>query len=65
MSDKSNDQIYQFDGAHWVAVTGYNSSTGKYIVNDPLSQIGAIEVSESELRKYANGNGHLGIAVYR
>lgn len=60
----SNDQVYKFDGGHWVTVSGYNQQTGKYIVNDPLSQIGAIEVTEQELYSYNQANGGLGIGVF-
>jgi hypothetical protein len=61
----SADQVYPFDGGHWVTVSGYDSKTGHYIVNDPLSQIGPIYVSEQELRAYNTSHGNLGIAVFR
>lgn len=61
----SADQVYPFDGGHWVTVSGYDSATGHYIVNDPLSQIGPIYVSEAELRSYNQAHGNLGIAVFR
>lgn len=62
----SNDQVYHFDGGHWVTISGYDSSTGYFIVNDPLSQIGPIYASAQELQTYFNtANGRLGIAVYR
>ncbi len=60
-----SDQVYPFDGGHWVTVSGYDSATGHYIVNDPLSQIGPIYVSEAELKKYNSAHGNLGIAVFR
>lgn len=59
------DQVYPFDGGHWVTVSGYDPSTGHYIVNDPLSQIGPIYVSEAELKSYNQSHGNLGIAVFR
>ncbi|MCW2960502.1 MAG: hypothetical protein JWM25_506 [Thermoleophilia bacterium] len=59
------DQVYPFDGGHWVTVSGYDAATGHYIVNDPLSQIGPIYVSEAELRGYNQAHGNLGIAVFR
>jgi hypothetical protein len=59
------DQVYPFDGGHWVTVSGYDPSSGKYIVNDPLSQIGPIYVTEAELRSYNQAHGNLGIAVFR
>lgn len=61
----TNDQVYNFNGGHWVTVSGYDSQTGNYIVNDPLSQIGPIEVSEAELANYTAHNSGLGIAVYK
>ena len=59
------DQVYPFDGGHWVTVSGFDSATGHYIVNDPLSQIGPIYVSEAELKNYNSAHGNLGIAVFR
>lgn len=59
------DQVYPFDGGHWVTVSGYDEATGHYIVNDPLSQIGPIYVSEAELKNYNQAHGNLGIAVFR
>lgn len=59
----SSDQIYTFDGGHWVTLSGYDQASGKYIVNDPLSQIGPIYVSAEEVGSYLSGNGNLGIAV--
>ncbi|MCW2956675.1 MAG: hypothetical protein JWO69_1544 [Thermoleophilia bacterium] len=61
----SSDQVFPFDGGHWVTVSGYDAATGHYIVNDPLSQIGPIYVSEAELRSYNKAHGNLGIAVFR
>lgn len=61
----SADQVYPFDGGHWVTVSGYDQKTGYFIVNDPLSQIGPIYVSEQELRAYNASHGQLGIAVFR
>ena len=61
----SNDQVYKFNGGHWVTVSGYDSATGHFIVNDPLSQIGPIYVSEAELKGYNQAHGNLGIAVFR
>jgi hypothetical protein len=61
----SQSQVYGFDGGHWVTVSGYDAATGHYIVNDPLSQIGPIYVSEAELRNFNTAHGNLGIAVFR
>jgi hypothetical protein len=60
-----SDQVYPFNGGHWVTVSGYDQATGHYIVNDPLSQIGPIYVSEAELKSYNQAHGNLGIAVFR
>lgn len=60
----SRDQVYPFDGGHWVVVSGYDVKTGYYVVNDPLSTIGPIYVSKAELQTYFSRNGGLGIAVY-
>jgi hypothetical protein len=60
-----SDQVYPFNGGHWVTVSGYDPGTGHYIVNDPLSQIGPIYVSEAELKSYNQAHGNLGIAVFR
>jgi hypothetical protein len=61
----TQDQVYPFNGGHWVTVSGYDPGTGHYIVNDPLSQIGPIYVSEAELKGYNQSHGNLGIAVFR
>jgi hypothetical protein len=61
----NSSQVYPFDGGHWVTVSGYNSSTGNYIVNDPLSAVGPIEVTKTELQSYFSRDGGLGIAVYK
>lgn len=61
----SADQVQPFDGGHWVTVSGYDNATGHYIVNDPLSQVGPIYVSEAELASYNQAHGKLGIAVFR
>lgn len=60
----SGNQVYPFNGGHWVTVSGYDSSKRQYIVNDPLSAIGPIYVPESELASYFSKGG-LGIGVYR
>lgn len=59
------NQVYPYNGGHWVTVSGYNSQTGNYVVNDPLSAVGPIEVSQAELQQYFSKDGGLGIAVYR
>lgn len=61
----SSDQVYPFNGGHWVTVSGFDEASGNFIVNDPLSQIGPIYVSETELKSYNNAHGKLGIAVFK
>lgn len=61
----NNADVQHFDGGHWVTVSGYDAKTGFFIVNDPLSQIGPIYVSEQELKNYNSAHGKLGIAVFR
>jgi hypothetical protein len=61
----NSNQVYPFDGGHWVTVSGYDPKSGYYIVNDPLSQIGPLYVSAAELNSYTSAHGHLGIAVFR
>jgi hypothetical protein len=61
----SKDQVYPFDGGHWVTVSGRDEKTGFWVVNDPLSQIGPILVSRTELANYMNSHGGLGIGVFK
>lgn len=61
----SKDQVYPFDGGHWVTVSGYDEKSGHWVVNDPLSQIGPILVSRAELANYMNSHGGLGIGVFK
>lgn len=60
-SHYSASQMTPYDGAHWIVVSGMDTRTGKYIVNDPLSKIGPIKVSPSQLEAYRGGS--MGIAV--
>jgi hypothetical protein len=50
-----------YDGAHWIVVSGYDKATHKYIINDPLSKIGAVKVSKAQLEAYRGGS--MGIEV--
>lgn len=57
----SASQMTPYDGAHWIVVTGIDSASGKYIINDPLSKAGPVKVSAKELEAYRGGS--LGIVV--
>lgn len=54
-------EMHPFDGSHWMVVSGYDKSTGKFIVNDPLSKVGPVQVTPAELEAYRGGS--LGIEV--
>jgi len=45
-----------YKDGHYVTVSGYNSETGKYIVNDPTGK-GPVEVSRDDLMNYAAAEG--------
>jgi hypothetical protein len=57
----SASQMLPFDGAHWIVVSGYDTATKQFIINDPLSRIGAVKVSARQLEAYRGGS--LGIEV--
>ena len=59
----SDKQLSPYDGAHWIAVTGLDQATGKFIINDPLSKVGPLKVSRAQLEAYRGGS--LGIEVSR
>ncbi|MBC7644683.1 MAG: hypothetical protein H7123_06125, partial [Thermoleophilia bacterium] len=45
------------------AVTGIDQRTGKFIINDPLSSVGPVEVTDAQLDAYRGGS--MGITVSR
>lgn len=55
--DRGSDNSYAPGGAtaHIVAVTGYNSETGKFVVNDP-ARLTPIEVDGQTLEYFMSGN---------
>lgn len=57
----SASQMTPYDGAHWVVVSGIDESSGKFIVNDPLSKIGPVKVTPTQLEAYRGGS--IGIEV--
>lgn len=59
-------QYNQFNGDHVILVTGKQGSN--YIIDDPLSNIGALEVTPQQLQAFINDNNiglHGGVAVSR
>ena len=50
-----------YDGAHWIVVSGFDSKSGKYIINDPLSKVGPVKVTPAQLEAYRGGS--IGIEV--
>ena len=57
----SADRMTPYNGAHWIVVSGFDTKTGQFIINDPLSKAGAVKVSPEELDAYRGGS--LGISV--
>jgi hypothetical protein len=55
--------IRRYDSAHWIVVSRYVPERGTYIVNDPQSTIGPVEVTAAELVAFDSRNGGFGIAV--
>lgn len=53
------NKLVPYNGAHWIVVTGMTN--GKFIINDPLSKVGALTVTRAQLEAYRGGS--LGIAV--
>jgi hypothetical protein len=62
--DDRGDYLHHYSGAaddvfdHWVAVLGY-SSTGWYVIADPLSTIGAIDVRADQIEAFWSDSGTL------
>jgi hypothetical protein len=57
----SADKLVPYNGAHWIAVTGFDEGSGKFIVNDPMSTVGPLKVTRAQLEAYRGGS--LGIEV--
>lgn len=55
--------LVPFNGAHWIVVSGYDTRSGMYLINDPLSKVGVLKVSREQLAAYLGGS--LGLAVSR
>jgi hypothetical protein len=54
-------QMTPYSGGHWIVVSGFDQKSGKFIVNDPLSKVGPVKVSPSQLEAYRAGS--MGIEV--
>lgn len=54
-------QMTPYDGAHWIVVSGFDKSTGEFLINDPLSKVGVVKVTAAQLEAYRGGS--MGIAV--
>jgi hypothetical protein len=54
-------QMTPYDGAHWILVSGYDTKTKKFIINDPLSKVGPVQVTAAQLDAYRGGS--MGIEV--
>lgn len=55
--------IRRYDSAHWIVVSRYVPERGTFIVNDPQSTIGPVEVTAAELVAFDSRDGSFGIAV--
>lgn len=55
--------VRRYDNGHWIVVSRYVPERGTYIVNDPQSTIGPIEVTAQELVAFNSKDGDFGIAV--
>ncbi len=57
------DQLKAFDGGHFITVT--HMVGDRVWINDPLSQIGSLEITRAELNRYmAHQNWNVGVAVW-
>ncbi len=59
----SERQMQPYNGAHWIVVSGWDAASRTFIVNDPLSKVGAVKVTPAQLEAYRGGS--LGIEVRR
>jgi hypothetical protein len=55
--------IRRYDAGHWIVVSRYVPERGTYIVNDPQSTIGPVEVTAAELVAFDSRDGGFAIAV--
>ncbi len=59
----SASQMLPYNGGHWIVVSGWDERSHTFIINDPLSTIGAVKVTPGQLEAYRGGS--LGIEVSR
>lgn len=59
----SPKKLVPYDGPHWITVSGFDTASGRFIINDPLSTGGALKVTRAELAAYLGSS--LGIVVDR
>ncbi len=57
--------VRRWNGGHWIVVSAYLPEKRRYVVNDPQSVIGPLEVTADELIAFTSRDGGLGIAVSR
>ncbi|MEO6867089.1 MAG: C39 family peptidase [Gaiellales bacterium] len=55
--------IRRYDSGHWIVVSRYVRERGTYIINDPQSTIGPVEVTAAELAAFDSKDGGFGISV--
>ena len=55
--------IRRYDSGHWIVVSRYVPERGTYIINDPQSTVGPVEVTAAELIAFDRKDGGFGIAV--
>ena len=46
----------EYDGGHFITVTG-KAANGNYVINDPLSNVGAVEISPAQMQDYMSWFG--------
>lgn len=55
---------YTFDGRHSIVVLGKDAASGKYVVGDPLSEVGMVTLTGAELKDFFARWGGTGNAVW-
>lgn len=55
--------IRRYDNGHWIVVSRYVPERGTYVINDPQSTIGPVEVTAAELVAFDSKDGGFGISV--
>lgn len=59
----ADDQLQPFDGGHFITVT--HMVGDRVWINDPLSNVGSLEITKAELQQYmAYQNWNVGVAVW-